>query len=157
MVYAIGIQQPVGQGQVGAAGIGCPTGGCRTASAAYSGVYNSHASPYQGQRVGYNPYGMPIQPGLNRPGPPPPAPIMGTAPIGNYMITQSVPTPNRINALVALGNNTYEYGGNVFSPANQFVSNGKGLLLAVGSSPYQICDIWTVGRRNMFQNCVNIS
>lgn len=139
-------------------GQGCAGSGCAPASSAVSGVYNSHASPHQGVMMGSLPVAYnSLQPGLNQPMPVGAPAVVGQAPIGNYMIAQSVPTPNRINALVALGNHTYEYGGNVFSPANQFVSNGKGLLLGMGSSPYQICDIWNVGRRNMVHNCVNIS
>jgi hypothetical protein len=37
-----------------------------------------------------------LQPGINRPNPAPPQPIMGKAPIGNFLITQSVPTRGTI-------------------------------------------------------------
>jgi len=89
-MFGLGNQQRVGE----MLGQGCPQGGCKTASHAYSGVYSSGASPYQKTSIGALPFSYNVlQPGLNQPMPTPPQPVMGTAPIGNYMITQSVPTP----------------------------------------------------------------
>ena len=94
-MFGIGNQQSVGA----SLGQGCAGSGCAPASGAVSGVYNSHAAPHQGAQIGIGTQigggWSGIQPGLNPPqqaialvgGPP-----VGVAPIGNYMISQSVPT-----------------------------------------------------------------
>ena len=107
--------------------------------------------------IGSMPFGGNVlQPGLNQPMPVGRPAVMGTAPIGNYMIAQSVPTKNTLGA-VALGNNTFEFGGDVFSPANQFMANGRGMLLGSDGNPQQICNsIRQIGRRSMFEDCHNI-
>lgn len=148
-MYSIGTQLPV-RGS-------CPSQGCATASGAYSGVYNSHASPHQGRMIEQMRRSGSVRPGstmaLLQPHALPPAPAVGVQPIGNYMISQSLPTKNTLGA-VALGNNTFEFGGDVFSPANQFMANGRGMLLGSDGNPLKICNfIRQVGRRNMFEDC----
>lgn len=91
MVFGIGNQFAIAN----ALGQGCRGGGCHPASGAYSGVYNSHTAPYQGVQMGSLPPGFNVlQPGLNQPVRGGTPSVMGKDPIGNYMITQSVPTPN---------------------------------------------------------------
>jgi hypothetical protein len=52
--------------------------------------------------MGNLPYGFNVlQPGLNQPTPQPPVAQLGVAPIGNYMIAQSVPTQANTFAQVA--------------------------------------------------------
>lgn len=76
-------------------GQGCAGSGCAPASGAVSGVYNSHASPIQGVQMGALPFQFnTLQPGLNQPMPVGRPAVIGVAPIGNYMIAQSVPTRN---------------------------------------------------------------
>lgn len=69
----------------------CPSGGCSTASGAYSGVYNSHATPHQNAIIGIRPIPVELQPGLSMPRPYIQQPVLGKNPIGNYLINQSVP------------------------------------------------------------------
>jgi hypothetical protein len=83
-----GINHQIGQG--------CAGNSCSTASSAVSGVYNSHASPRQGMAMGSLPFNFNVlQPGLNQPLPmvahPP---LVGSAPIGNFLIGQTVPSYN---------------------------------------------------------------
>lgn len=83
-------------------GRGCIGNSCATASGAYSGVYNSHATPRQGMEMGNLPFGFNVlQPGLNQPMPQARPAVMGVAPIGNYMIAQSVPSQDNTFAEVA--------------------------------------------------------
>jgi len=90
-MFSIGNQHTVGQ----SLGQGCAGSGCAPASGAVSGVYNSHASPIQGVQMGALPSGFNVlQPGLNRPMPVGAPAVVGQAPIGNFLISQSVPTRN---------------------------------------------------------------
>ena len=83
-------------------GVGCAGNSCSTASGAYSGVYNSHATPRQGMEMGNLPFGFNVlQPGLNQPMAQGKISIKGVAPIGNYMIAQSVPSQDNQFAEVA--------------------------------------------------------
>jgi hypothetical protein len=83
-----GINHQIGQG--------CAGNSCSTGGQAISGVYNSHSSPHQGVQMGSLPFNFNVlQPGLNQPLPmvarPP---LVGSAPIGNFLIGQTVPSNN---------------------------------------------------------------